>query len=171
MINPGSNVYLVLSDKLIGAHFKYFWMKTHVQTAHESHDLIMDFRSFNNGFKQLRVTNSMQKWLFKLHADLPSRARNQALVWIFIYIKTLCKQAGKALASQGICPGSPEPSLLYIATSTQISCAGSYKLWSCNSYGQWRSQKAEKAMHIKGRLLDQAVIQFNCIPFHNGNFS
>ena len=24
--------------------------------------------------------------------------------------------------------------------------------------------------HIKGRLLDQAVIVFNCVPFHNGNF-
>ena len=28
-----------------------------------------------------------------------------------------------------------------------------------------------KVMHIKGRLLDQAVILFNCVPFHNGNFS
>ena len=25
--------------------------------------------------------------------------------------------------------------------------------------------------HIKGRLLDQAVIIFNCIPFQNENFS
>ena len=25
--------------------------------------------------------------------------------------------------------------------------------------------------HIKGRHLDQAVIVFNCVPFHNGNFS
>ena len=29
----------------------------------------------------------------------------------------------------------------------------------------WRSQIAEKATHIKGRLLDQAMIIFNCIPF------
>ena len=36
---------------------------------------------------------------------------------------------------------------------------------------QWRSQNAEKVTHIKGRLLDQAVILFNCIPFQNGNFS
>ena len=25
--------------------------------------------------------------------------------------------------------------------------------------------------HIKGRHLDQAVIVFNCVPFHNGNSS
>ena len=36
---------------------------------------------------------------------------------------------------------------------------------------QWRSQNAEKYMHIKGRLLEQAVIFFNCVPFQNGNFS
>ena len=29
---------------------------------------------------------------------------------------------------------------------------------------QWRSQNAEKDMHIKGRLLDQVVILFNYIP-------
>ena len=29
----------------------------------------------------------------------------------------------------------------------------------------------KKATHIKGRLLDQAVIQFNCVPFHDENFS
>ena len=34
---------------------------THVQTARESHDLNMDFRSFDNGFKQLCVTNFMQE--------------------------------------------------------------------------------------------------------------
>ena len=35
---------------------------------------------------------------------------------------------------------------------------------------QWRSQNAEKVTHIEGRLLDQAVILFNCVPFWNGNF-
>ena len=29
----------------------------------------------------------------------------------------------------------------------------------------------ENVTHIKGRLLLQAVILFNCVPFHNGNFS
>ena len=28
---------------------------------------------------------------------------------------------------------------------------------------QWRSQKAEKITHIKGRLLGQAVIPFICV--------
>ena len=35
---------------------------------------------------------------------------------------------------------------------------------------QWRSQNAEST-HIKGRLLDQAKIHFNCTPFQNANFS
>ena len=30
---------------------------------------------------------------------------------------------------------------------------------------QWRSQNAKKVTHIKGRLLDQAVILHNCVPF------
>ena len=40
-----------------------------------------------------------------------------------------------------------------------------------NLQRQERSQKAEKVMHIKGRLPDQAAILFNCAPFQNGNFS
>ena len=36
---------------------------------------------------------------------------------------------------------------------------------------QGRSQSAEKIKYIKGRLLDQVVIIFNCVPFRNGNFS
>ena len=40
-----------------------------------------------------------------------------------------------------------------------------------HSVSQWHSQKAEKAMYIKGRLLDQAVFLFNFVPFQNGNFS
>ena len=36
---------------------------------------------------------------------------------------------------------------------------------------QWLSQNAEKFKHIKGRLLDQAVILFNCVPFQNGTCS
>ena len=39
-------------------------IKTDVQTARESHDLIMDYRSFDNGFKQLCVTKFMQEWHF-----------------------------------------------------------------------------------------------------------
>ena len=33
---------------------------------------------------------------------------------------------------------------------------------------QQRSLKAEKVPHIKGRLLNQAMILFNCVPFHIG---
>ena len=36
---------------------------------------------------------------------------------------------------------------------------------------QWRRQNAAKVTHVKGRLLDQAVILFNCVPFYNGNVS
>ena len=32
-----------MSDKQIRAHFKYYQIKTHVQTAYESHDLNMEF--------------------------------------------------------------------------------------------------------------------------------
>ena len=57
-----------LSDKLIGAHFKYFQIKTNVEAARESHDLNMDFRSFDNGFKQLCVMRN----LFEHEAERPS---------------------------------------------------------------------------------------------------
>ena len=36
---------------------------------------------------------------------------------------------------------------------------------------QGRSQNAKKVAHIKGRLLGQVVVLFNCSPFQNGNFS
>ena len=36
---------------------------------------------------------------------------------------------------------------------------------------QLRNQSAEKVTHVKERLLDQAVLLFNCIPFLLGNFS
>ena len=49
----------VMLDKQIRAHFKYYQIKIHIQAACESHDLNMDFRSFDNGFKQLCVTNFM----------------------------------------------------------------------------------------------------------------
>ena len=46
---------------------------------------------------------------------------------------------------------------------------GAYDIWVGMIYFQWRSQKAEKVMHIKGRLLDQALILFNSVPFQNGS--
>ena len=51
MINQGCKLSLMMSIKQIRAFFKYCQFKTHVQTARESHDLNMDFRSFDNGFK------------------------------------------------------------------------------------------------------------------------
>ena len=50
-----------MSDKQITAHFKHYQIKTHFQTACETHDMNMDFRSFDNGFKQLSVKNFMQE--------------------------------------------------------------------------------------------------------------
>ena len=43
----------ITSCKKCRAQFKYFQVPTHVQTARESPDLNMDFRSFDNGCKQL----------------------------------------------------------------------------------------------------------------------
>ena len=51
----------VMSDKQIRGYFKYYQIKTNVQTARESHDLNMDFHSFDNGFKYLYITNSVQE--------------------------------------------------------------------------------------------------------------
>ena len=45
----------------IGVHFKYFQIKTYVQTARE-YDLNKDFPSFDNGFEQLCVTNFMHRF-------------------------------------------------------------------------------------------------------------
>ena len=36
---------------------------------------------------------------------------------------------------------------------------------------QRRSKNVEKSTPIKGRLPDQTVILFNCVPFQNENFS
>ena len=45
-----------------------------------------------------------------------------------------------------------------------------YFAMSCNEV-QCHSQNAKKVTHIKGRLLDQAVVLFNSLPFQNENFS
>ena len=54
--------FCVMPDKQIRAYSKYFQIKTNVQTACESHDLNMDYHSFDNGFKQLCVTIFMQEY-------------------------------------------------------------------------------------------------------------
>ena len=53
------SVYNIM--QIMQAHFKYFQVQTHVQTARESPDLNMDFRSFDNGCKQLYEKISMQE--------------------------------------------------------------------------------------------------------------
>ena len=55
----------LMTCKQSRAQFKICQVKSHVQT-YESHDLDMTFCSFDNGFKQLRATNSMQEW-YLLH--------------------------------------------------------------------------------------------------------
>ena len=44
----------ITSCKYLGARFKYFQAQTHVQTTRKSPDLNMDFRSLENGLKQLK---------------------------------------------------------------------------------------------------------------------
>ena len=66
-------------------------------------------------------------------------------------------------------PSIPDICLIALAYVLVVECATSTFLLEVPL--QRRSQNAEKVAHIKGRLLDQAVILFNCVPFWNGNFS
>ena len=63
MVSPGCNAFHELPDKQFGLILSIFKSKTHVQTARESHDLNMDVHSFDNGFKQLCVTNLQEYML------------------------------------------------------------------------------------------------------------
>ena len=42
----------------------------------------------------------------------------------------------------------------------------SFIVWAV--IAQWRSQNAQKVTHIKGRLLYQALIDYNYVPFQIG---
>ena len=53
MISLARNVLRITSRKQARAHFRYCQVQSQVQTALESHDFNMVFRSFDNGFKQL----------------------------------------------------------------------------------------------------------------------
>ena len=57
----------------------------------------------------------------------------------------------------------------YIVTQTILALEFTSLLKHC--LWQVRSQNAEKVTHIKGKLLDQAVILLICILFQIGNFS
>ena len=61
MISQAAKISCLMSDKQISAHFMYYQIKTHDQTSWESHDLNIDFLSFEKGFKQLCVTNFLQE--------------------------------------------------------------------------------------------------------------
>ena len=54
---------------------------------------------------------------------------------------------------------------------TQMSLSANKQSLLLMYTDQWPSQNADKVTHIKGRLLDQTVILFNCVPFQDGNFS
>ena len=47
-----------------------------------------------------------------VHAGVSSGNIGWIIIWVFIYIHTLCMRAVKAMARMRICAGSPEPSLL-----------------------------------------------------------
>ena len=53
LYKPASNAWQYKCIIYFGAYLKYFKIQTHVQTARESPDLNIDFRPFDNGFKQL----------------------------------------------------------------------------------------------------------------------
>ena len=54
---------LVSLCKQFRAQFRLCQVKNYVQTACESHDLNMDFCSFDNGFKQLPAINYIQAYV------------------------------------------------------------------------------------------------------------
>ena len=62
----------VMSDKQIRTHFKHCQIITHVETAWESHDLNMDFRSFWQWFQtDLRNTFYARISLYLIHRMSP----------------------------------------------------------------------------------------------------
>ena len=62
MIGLCSSAFLCDVMQTVRVHFKNCQVKTHFQTACEHHDLNMDFCLFDNGFKQLCITNSMKNY-------------------------------------------------------------------------------------------------------------
>ena len=62
MIRQGHNPFPCNIMQTVRVKFRLCQVKSHVQTATESHDLNMDFY----GFKKLHPTNSMQEYTLKL---------------------------------------------------------------------------------------------------------
>ena len=59
-----------------------------------------------------------QKPPVNIHARIGWEYR---LIWVFLYIHTLCMRTVKAMARMRICAGSPEPSLLGYMICAEIS--------------------------------------------------
>ena len=81
------------------------------------------------------VVSWARKWDFDAYRICPKAACKRPcgvssgnigliIIWVFIYIHTLCMRAVKAMARMRICAGTPEPSLLGYMISIQIS-------WAC----------------------------------------
>ena len=60
---PTKTISPVSSCEQFRAQFRFCQVKSHVKTACESHDLNMDFCSFDNGFKKLRATISIKEYM------------------------------------------------------------------------------------------------------------
>ena len=58
-----------------------------------------------------------------VHAGVSSGNIGLIIIWVFIYIHTLCMQAVKAMARMSICAGTPQPLLLGYIVCIEISLA------------------------------------------------
>ena len=65
-----------------------------------------------------------QKPPLNVHAGVSCGNIGLIIIWVFIYIHTLCMQAVKAMARMSICAGTPQPSLLGYIVCIEIS-------WAC----------------------------------------
>ena len=64
-----------------------------------------------------------QRSSVNVHAGVSSGNIGLIIIWVFIYIHTLCMQAVKAMARMSICAGTPQPSLLGFIVCIEISLA------------------------------------------------
>ena len=62
-----------------------------------------------------------QKPPINVHAGVSCGNIGLIIIWVLIYIHTLCMQAVKAMARMSICAGTPQPSLLGYIVCIEIS--------------------------------------------------
>ena len=72
-----------------------------------------------------------QKPPVNAHAGVSSGNVGLIIIWVFIYIHTLCMLAVEAMARMRMCAGSPEPSLLGFMICAKISWACPITLHLC----------------------------------------